>query len=50
MRSKNNPFVVKHSQFKEEREVCAFLAEMNRNCVKLNLKASLFDSPHGLMN
>lgn len=27
-----------------------FLAEMNRNCCRLNLRSSFFDSPHGLMN
>ena len=50
MRSKGSAYVVKRSQYKEDKEICAFLAEMNRNCVKLNLKASFFDSPHGLMN
>ena len=28
----------------------AFLAEMNKCCALLGLKASMFDSPHGLMN
>lgn len=50
LRSKQNPFLVKGSQFKNSKEICAFLSEMNINCAKLGLRASFFDSPHGLMN
>ena len=45
-----SPYVVKRSQFKEYPEVLAFLEEMNKNCARLNLRSSFFDSPHGLMN
>ena len=41
---------MKRSQFRGLREVCAFLAEMNKNCDRLNLRATMFDSPHGLSN
>ncbi len=27
-----------------------FISEMNKNCARLGLRASFFDSPHGLMN
>lgn len=50
IRSKQNPFVAKKSQYKDNMEVLAFLEEMNKNCVRLNLRSSFFDSPHGLMN
>jgi D-alanyl-D-alanine carboxypeptidase (penicillin-binding protein 5/6) len=30
--------------------VLAFLEEMNKNCARLNLRSSFFDTPHGLMN
>lgn len=36
--------------FKDSPEILAFLEEMNKNCAKLNLRSSFFDSPHGLMN
>jgi D-alanyl-D-alanine carboxypeptidase len=42
--------LAKNSQAKQFSEVCAFLKEMNKNCVRLNLRSSFFDSPHGLMN
>jgi D-alanyl-D-alanine carboxypeptidase len=42
--------VAKGSQFKDFPEVRTFLAEMNKNCAKLNLRSSFLDSPHGLMN
>lgn len=42
--------MAKFSQYRELREVRAFLEEMNKNCARLNLKSSFFDSPHGLMN
>ena len=28
----------------------AFFEEMNKNCARLNLKSTFFDSPHGMMN
>jgi serine-type D-Ala-D-Ala carboxypeptidase (penicillin-binding protein 5/6) len=49
-RSKQCAFIVKGSQFKENPEVKVFLSEMNKNCARLNLRSSFFDSPHGLMN
>jgi D-alanyl-D-alanine carboxypeptidase len=49
-RAKTNPFLVKGSQYKGCSEVLAFIAEMNKFCCRLGLKASMFDSPHGLMN
>lgn len=42
--------MARNSQAKEFEDVCAFLKEMNRNCVRLGLRASFFDSVHGLMN
>ncbi len=41
---------MKRSQFRNLTEVCAFLSEMNKNCARLNLRATMFDSPHGLVN
>ena len=49
-RSKKDPFLAKNSQAKEFEDLCTFLKEMNKNCVRLGLRASFFDSPHGLMN
>lgn len=49
-RSKRNPFIAKKSQFKDLPEICAFLIEMNKNCVRLGLRSTFFDSHHGLMN
>jgi len=50
IRSKNNPFLVRFSQFSDCKPICAFLSEMNKNAARLSLKATLLDSPHGLMN
>ena len=41
---------MKRSQFRNLNEVCAFLSEMNKNCARLNLRSTMFDSPHGLVN
>ena len=50
IRSKHNPFLAKGSYFSSQEDVSFFLAEMNRNCCRLGLRSSFFDSPHGLMN
>ena len=49
-RSKQCAFIVKGSQYRDNPEVREFLSEMNKNCARLNLRSSFFDSPHGLMN
>lgn len=50
LRSKRSPYIAKWSQYKDCPDVLAFLEEMNKNCARINLKSSFFDSPHGLMN
>ena len=45
-----DPFLARGSQFRECKEICTFLSEMNKNCARLNLRSTFFDSPHGLMN
>lgn len=50
IRSRDEPFLARNSQFGKELEVCEFIQEMNRNCCRLNLRSTFFDSPHGMMN
>ena len=50
VRSHKNPFLAQDSQYSTFPEIAAFLSEMNKNCVRLGLRSSFFDSPHGLMN
>ena len=50
IRSQTNPFLAQGSQYSGFPEIAAFISEMNKNCVRLGLRSSFFDSPHGLMN
>ena len=50
IRSTRDPFVAKNSQFQSEPELMEFISEMNKNCVRLNLRSTFFDSPHGMSN
>ena len=47
---KKIPFLSKYSDWKNHTSVRAFLQEMNRQAHSMELKGSLFDSPHGLCN
>ena len=49
-RSAQNPFLAAGSEFSDFKPICAFLAEMNKSCARLDLKATFFDSPHGMSN
>ena len=49
-RSKRNPFLARKSFYRDNEYLSAFIAEMNKNCARLGLQFSFFDSPHGLMN
>ena len=44
------PFLARGSQYSEEQPIAFFVQEMNKNCVRLGLRSSFFDNPHGLMN
>jgi D-alanyl-D-alanine carboxypeptidase len=44
------PFLARGSQYPEDSPIAFFLQEMNKNCIRLGLRSSFFDNPHGLMN
>lgn len=45
-----NPYTARLSQFEDHDDIMCFLAEMNKNCLRLHLRSSFFDSPHGMAN
>ena len=48
--TKRNMFIARNSQFTGWLEILAFLEEMTRLASSLGLKATFFDTPHGLNN
>ena len=49
-KSRRNIFISRNSQFRDCPEISAFLEEMNRQAMELQLKGTFYDSPHGLIN
>lgn len=42
--------MARNSLFSAFPEIVVFLEQMNRNAARLNLKSSMYDSPHGMAN
>ena len=48
--TKKNMYIARNSQFVGCFEILSFLEEMNKLSQELGLKATFFDTPHGLSN